>query len=463
MNNYAESADTTVTESRDSYLRIKVLLISLAYFFVIGANTLLKDLRDSIFMSIVGREYIWRIKPLSMIILIPAILFHSYLIDRIRRYELLSLYAFLYGTVTLLLAYYVGHETIGIANTDTSSNRFFGWIVYFVIEGYTPFIVSVFWAFVNSVFSPEEAKNNYSYMISVSKVGGMAAAAFAYVILSGYLFAGQQLDHVYNHQILLAVTALMLFAVPVVLYFLMKTVPGRYLHGYEAVYLMEKQRKHDHKEKTGIFSGLELLVKWPYIFGIFGMIFFYEISHTVFSYLRLGFVQKAGGDISGVSAMLFQQVFVMHFIGLLISMIGTRALLRRLGERYCLLLIPISVVGLLFYFMTSQSANAVLITFILLRALNYAFFKPVIESLYIPTLKDVKFKSKSWIDAFGTKLAKTTGAAFNGFVELSAPALAYTFHVGFFGVIAVLWVGTAYVLGKRFAKAIETNEVIGAE
>lgn len=462
MNNYAESADTNVG-SRESYLQIKVILISLAYFFVIGANTLFKDLRDSIFMSVVGREYIWKIKPLSMIILIPAILFHSLLIDRIRRYQLLSFYAFFYGFLTLIMAYYVGHETIGIANTDTSGTRFFGWFVYFFIEGYTPFVVSVFWAFANSVFSPEEAKNNYSYMISVSKVGGMLASGFAWYVLSGMLVANGQLDHVINHQLLLGVTSAMLFAVPVVIYIMMKKVPGSYMHGYEAAYQAEKQRKHDHKDKTGMFSGLALLIRWPYIFGIFSMVFFYEISHTVFSYLRLGFVQKTAGDISGVSAMLFQQAFCMHFIGLLISMIGTRALLRRLGERYCLLLIPVSVVGLLFYFLTSQSVHAVTITFILLRSLNYAFFKPVIESLYIPTMKDVKFKSKSWIDAFGTKLAKATGAGFNGFVEMSAATLAYPLHMGFFGVIATLWLVTAYVLGKRFNKAIETNEVIGAQ
>lgn len=449
----------------DSYQRQKLLFISLSYFFVIAANTLFKDLRDSIFISVVGREWVWKIKPLAMIILIPAILFYSFLVDRIRRYQLLYFYAFFYGVVGLIFAYYLGDPVIGIANTDAAPNRLFGWLFYFFIEGFTPFVVSVFWAFANSVFGPQEAKNSYSFMISCSKVGGMIAAGFGWALFTFRPGASYVSDfHVVSHQLLVGVASLFILTIPLVIYLLMKYVPGSYMHGYEAVYQLEKTRKKEKvSSKTGVFSGLALLVRWPYIFGIFSMVFFYEISHTVFSYLRLGFVEKASADISEISYYLFQQAFFMHAVGLVVSYVGTRALLSRLGERYCLLLIPTSVMVLFFYFLTSASTNAVLITFILLRAFNYAFFKPVIESLYIPTLKDVKFKSKSWIDAFGTKLAKTSGSAFNGIVELSSPALFFPLHVGFFAVIAAVWFCVAYVLGKRFTWAVEHNEVIGVE
>ncbi len=48
--------------------------------------------------------------------------------------------------------------------------------------------------------------------------------------------------------------------------------------------------------------------------------------------------------------------------------------------------------------------------FTLMKSINYAFSQPVKEALYIPTLKEIKFKSKSWIDAFGSKLAKGSGS-----------------------------------------------------
>src|SRR5690242_11187111 len=113
------------------YDRLKLTLVSLAYFFIIITYTFVNELKDSIFLSIVGRDYVPTAKIISMLILIPAILFYSYLVDRLRRYQLLCFYAFLYGAVGLLCAYLVGHDSIGLYNTDASPKRMFGWFFYF--------------------------------------------------------------------------------------------------------------------------------------------------------------------------------------------------------------------------------------------------------------------------------------------------------------------------------------------
>ncbi len=98
-----------------------------------------------------------------------------------------------------------------------------------------------------------------------------------------------------------------------------------------------------------------------------------------------------------------------------------------------------------------------------MRAINYGFSYPVRESLYIPTVKEIKFKSKSWIDAFGSKFAKTTGSTFNVFAEYLGEALIFTAYGIFFAGIIGVWVVAAILLGKRFEKAVAKNEVIGAE
>ena len=103
------------------------------------------------------------------------------------------------------------------------------------------------------------------------------------------------------------------------------------------------------------------------------------------------------------------------------------------------------------------------ISFIALRVINYAFTQPLRESLYIPTIKDLKFKSKSWIDTFGSKLAKSTGSTFN-IVTASVSAAVYLPMLSvFFASILSLWFATAFLLGKRYEQAINNNEVIGAE
>lgn len=344
---------------------------------------------------------------------------------------------------------------------------FFGWLFYFFVEGYSPFLISVFWAFANSVTSPEAAKNNYGLMVSGSKLGGMITAALAW-----YLFDCKQLVHmsgVIKHQILLTVASSILLFIPLFIYLLMKKVPGKFLHGYEAVYKAEKEHSKEkelEKEKVSLFSGLTLILKQPYVLGIFSMIFFYEVINVILSYQRLLLAKGSSMDISDLSCSLFKQIFMVHLIGCLISLLGTNALLRILGERRCLILVP-SVVGiLLFVFMLNNTFGVVGMVYIVLRALNYAISYPVRESLYIPTIKEIKFKSKSWIDSFGSKLAKGFGSGFNIFAKtifnehgLSA---FMGIHYVFFAVTVTLWFISSVLLGNRFQKAISRNEVIGA-
>jgi len=443
--------------------RMKLFFLSLLYFLVVGAYTVTRDLKSSIFLGTVGKEYIPWVKVISMLMLVPAIFFYSRLVDKIRRYQLLVFYSVLFGVANLIFAYYIGHPTIGILNTDAQPTRLFGWFFYFFVEGYSPFVVSVFWALANSVNSPAEAKRNYGYMVAGSKLGGMVAAALAWYIfgLSAQLIK-PCLTHVEAHQLILVISSLFLSLVPIVAVMFVRTVPGHLMHGYEAAYRLEKQKKAI-EAKPSMFAGLEMFFKYPYVLGIFGMVFFYEVVSTVLGYLRLGVAEAGAGSISDVSKVLFEIAFKAHLVGFVISLVGTQALLARLGTRICLMLIPFSMGAILFYLIFETSPESLRNAFVIFTALNYAFLAPVRESLYLPTVKEIKFKSKSWIDAFGSKFAKTAGSMFNVFASKMGESFMLPVHSFFFAGIVGLWFGVAFLLGRRFEQAIAKNEVIGAE
>ena len=450
--------------SVEPHERLKLLLLTLTFFCVIASYTIIKELKDSIFVVVVGKSYIPYAKYASMIVLVPAILLYALLVDRLRRYHLLYVYSIFYGTLGLVFAVLLNHPVIGLANTDSSPHRLFGWLFYFFVEGYSPFMVSVFWAFANSVTSPEEAKKNYGLMVSGSKLGGMVSAGLAWLILShSNPLAAYISSDIARHQLLLAFSSVMVLIVPFSIMALMKNVSGRYLHGYEAAYQVEKERKKAGDEKTGLFAGLGMFIKYPYLLGIFCMVFFYEIINTVLNYQKVGIAQANSSSVSDISSFLFQIIFWTHLIGFLISLLGTKTLLRKLGERLCLLLIPVATGLLLLYFMVNYNQFALLSVLIIMRAINYGFSFPVRESLYIPTVKEIKFKSKSWIDAFGSKFAKTTGSTFNVFAEFLGETLIFGAYSIFFAGIIGVWVVAAFLLGKRFDKAVSNNEVIGAD
>src|SRR5438552_19193107 len=106
--------------------RLKLFFLALLYFLVVGSYTITRDLKSSIFLAIVGKEYIPWVKVISMLMLVPAILFYARLVDRIRRYQLLIFYSVFFGVANLIFAYFIGHPTVGILNTDAHPWRLFG-------------------------------------------------------------------------------------------------------------------------------------------------------------------------------------------------------------------------------------------------------------------------------------------------------------------------------------------------
>ncbi|MCX5922522.1 MAG: hypothetical protein NTX86_04305 [Candidatus Dependentiae bacterium] len=451
----------------EKHERLKVALLTLTFFLIVAAYTVAKELKDSVFMHIVGKNYVPMAKWTFMLVLIPAIFVYSRLVDKMKRYQLLSFLSFSFGMVGLIFAFLLGHPTIGLANTVASPDRLFGWFFYFFIEGYSPFVVSVFWAFANSINSPESAKKNYGAMVSGSKLGGVTSAGLAWYFLcqgGSDLACGISDSDITKHQLIIGLASLCLLVVPLIVWALIRYVPARYLHGYEAVYQFEKQQDKEGKTETGMFSGITMFAKYPYVLGIFGMVFFYEVISTVLGFMRLEVAQANAKSLSDVSGFLLEMSFMYHLAGVFIALFGTSALLKRLGERICLILIPIISGILLLYLMASNaSPYALMVAFVALKALNYAFSWPVRESLYIPTVKEIKFKSKSWIDAFGSKFAKSAGQAFNVMAARLGPGLFMPVHSFFFAILVGGWFGTALLLGRRFDRAVANNEVIGAE
>jgi len=453
----------------DKHERLKFILLTLVFAFVIGSYTIAKELKDSIFVGIVGKEYLPTAKFLVIFLLIPAALGYSRLVDVCRRYQLLGFYSLLYGSILAVFTLLLGHSTMGLYNTCASPERWFGWVFYFVLEGYSPFVVGVFWAFLNSVSTPSEAKNHYPMMVAGSKVGGVLTALFAWYLLDHSLILtrfGSMNHDVVAHQILMGIVSGMLLVVPLLLMILMRYVPGRYLHGYEAVYQLEKKHQNDEKDtKTSMLSGIKLLIESPYILGIFGLVFFYETLNVVLNFQRIGLLKEASTSMAGFTASMFWQRFQMHAYGILLSLFGVQYLFKKLDVRRCLLIVPLSVSLLLIFFVLTYSVESIMYVFIGLSAINYSLSSPLRESLYIPATKDMKFKAKAWIDTFGTKFSKGFGSLFADITN-RVPVSSGWFgmvYAAFFGSLMVFWFLTSWMLGRKYEKAIKENAIIGAE
>lgn len=456
---------------KDAIERRKILLLTLCFFLLMGGYTVVRELKDLVFVNIVGFEKIPDAKLWCIYVLVPLVFFYSYLVDALKRSTLLCVCATIYACTGIICAYFLGHPTIGLSNTVASSGRFFGWFFYFFLESFQPFLISVLWSFINSITKPEDAKDGYTLIVAGGTLGGalMSAGAWIFLELQGTCYAAFSCTG--SYQTLMFVASCMILLMPLIILYLVKVTPKNRLHGYEAAYQFEREREERGngnragilKRLRGISDGLLELIKHPYTLGMFGMIFFWEVINVIFSYLRLGAIRYSATSTLGFGVCLYQQIFAFHVIGMIIVLIGTRTLVTWLGERRSLIAVPALIGVVVAYYLTVRTMFAASLAFLLMRAINYAFASPLRESLYIPTTKSVKFKTKTWIDSFGAKISKATGSSYNRLMLHMPAAAIFNMHIGFFAVVLALWVTMAHFLGKRFEAAVKNNELIGAD
>jgi AAA family ATP:ADP antiporter len=96
---------------------------------------------------------------------------------------------------------------------------------------------------------------------------------------------------------------------------------------------------------------------------------------------------------------------------------------------------------------------------VIIKGLNYALNVPSKEVLYIPTSKDVKFKAKGWIDAFGNRTTKVLGAAVTNPLKGSINTLLSYGTVASL-VIVACWIPVAIFVGNKFENLQKENKII---
>jgi AAA family ATP:ADP antiporter len=143
--------------------------------------------------------------------------------------------------------------------------------------------------------------------------------------------------------------------------------------------------------------------------------------------------------------------------------------MRKYGLKFCLIAFPtmIALVLGLNFTLTLAGVSSYIMMWTLLAAtvvikgLNYALNKPSSEVMYIPTSKDIKFKSKAWIDMFGNRSTKGAGSAVSKVASGAGSfwPLILTGTVISLGIIGV-WLVVARFVGNKFNELQEKNTIV---
>ncbi len=200
----------------------------------------------------------------------------------------------------------------------------------------------------------------------------------------------------------------------------------------------------------------------PYVLGIFGLVFCFEVISIIFDYqMHILMAIETNNNVTDMSSFMLLYTGAFQLLSFVLAGFGTRRLIQKFGLRTCLLITPLFLILLALCPVIYPRLATIFVVMVFIRALNYGFNHPVKEILYVPTVKDIQFKSKAWIDSFGRVASKGAGSSLNMIAVFGAPYICLLLESAFSIGLSVIWIGIALLVGKRYNKALAQNEVIG--
>lgn len=440
----------------DEHEALKTVLASVIFGCIIGAYSILRSLKTSIFLGFVGREFEPMAKIVGILITVPTMMIHAYIIDRFKKHQVVYLFLAFYTVVALVFALVFTHPVYGVPNTNVDPYRLTGWAFEIFMDLFQALVVGTFWSFINSIYSPKNAEKSYGFIVAGSRIGGIITPTISWILFEFFSFSKTA-----NIAGLTAASALLLAYAVYSIYRIKRVIPQTHMLGYEAAHAAD-EKDESVRKSSNTFEGLKLMLTEPYVLGIFGLVFSFEVINIIFDYqMHILMSIETNNDIGAMSSFMLMYTGTFQFMSFIFSIFGTTAILKRLGIQYSLIVVPILTMGLALVPVFYPKLMAIFIVMVLLRALNYGFSHPLREMLFIPTTKDIRFKSKAWMESFGRTFSKATGSSLNWVAISNVPYMCIMLESCFSFALAILWAFIALAVGKKYIDAVRDNAVIG--
>jgi ATP:ADP antiporter, AAA family len=403
-------------------------LLSWGLFFIVGALWMTRTMKNAIFMDLVGSSYLGYAKMASPVILTCLLLLYSKLVDYFEKQQLVYLIAPFYAILFLVISY-------GLSNTYLSRSATFGWVLYFIVDSFGPIMVTLFWSFVASSMDTAMAKKGYSIILCGAQLGAILGNVFS---LNATRFGLSRL---------FLIGGIAVCVIPFIIKIFVTNYPGA-----------PKIQRQDEPKATGILEGLRLLFSRSYLMGILVIATVYEVIGTIFDIQMNTLAQQHFVSPTNVTEFLATYGLLANLLSFFFSLVGTSFLIRTLGLRICLVLFPMIVgclVGGVWFFYGLWTLFVAMVT---LRGFEFALNNPCKEIMYIPTSRDIKFKTKSWIDTLGQRSAKGLG----GFISTRFSTLTQLANYGTIISLCIVggWIFVATYVGKTNQTLVQENKVI---
>ncbi len=397
----------------------------LYFFFLLAAYYILRPLRDEMGIA-AGRENLQWLFTATFFAMLAASPVYSWATTQLPRAKLIPwVYHFFALNLVLFWALlWTGYERALVAKV------FFVWVSVFVL-----FAVSVFWTFMADLFRSEQGKRLFGFIAA----GGTAGT----LVGSGLVTSGiSQLTGVPG--LLLIAAGLLEIAVYCAMRLERST---REFSSGEARPGAPVEAKPTEAISGGMFDGIALLMKSPYLAGIGAWVALLSLAQTFIYFIQQDVVRNASADAATRTQIFAAMDLGGNILTLLLQLFATGELIKRLGPGRAAALLPL-VFALGFAGLAILPVLGVIIAVqVMQRVTNFGFSNPARELMFTVVAREEKYKAKNLIDTAILRGGDVVWSwAFTGLLALglSMPLVAATAIP-----VSLAWLGLSLWLGRN--------------
>lgn len=409
---------------------VRALLWSFSYFFALLCSYyIVRPMRDE--MGILGGvENLQWLFTGTLLAMTAAIPLFGWVSSRFPRRQFLP-YVYFFFIITLLLFYSLMGGQVAQAYV---ARAFFIWASVFSL-----FVVSVFWSFMTDLYSNAQARRLFGFIAAGGTVGALTGPVLTALLVQPL-----------GARNLLLVSALFLSWSIVCIARLSVWSESNKTGKDEA-----PARQSEKPISGGIWAGVVLVVRSPYLLGICLLMLLFTTLATFLYFMQAQIIRDAFVDSAQRTAVFASIDLAVNALTLVVQVFLTSRLIKWFGLAAVLAIIPILLaIGFTLLGITPVLA-VLLVVQVIRRAGNYAVMRPAREMLYVVLSREEKYKAKNFIDT----VVYRTGDAISAWVYAGMRSLGMSLSgIALIAVpLALVWAWIAFGLGRKQAKIAENK------
>ncbi len=357
-------------------------------FMVLGSYYVIKPVRDDIGAHN-GVQNLWWMFTGTLLVALVANTAFSAIVARMSRRQFIPI---VYRFFILNLAiFYLAMRYLSNTAQFWVGTAFFVW----VSGAFNLFILTVFWAFMSDVFSPNQGKRLFAFISVGGELGGIVGAFLAGALVKGIGAVN-----------LLIISAIMLEAAA----WCVRFFPADFHTRHPERSAAGDDKAAERPVGGGIVTGISHVFRSPYLMAICGFMFLYAITTTFVYFQQADITGSQFHDRAARTAFFAHIDTWVNSLTLLVQLFLTGRLLKWIGVGPTLAFLPVlSMIGFI-----AIGISPVLSLFAVFqvarRAGNFAVTRPAREVLFTVLSREDKYKAKSFIDTFVYRVADQVGA-----------------------------------------------------